>query len=264
MSDVAILIEDMVRAGVCPSLIGRTAQMLSERNVTTVTDSNAFVTRTKNAERQARYRANKACKESDAENSNAFVTDSNVTTVTDSNAFVTPQKIEKEKEKRTKKEKENPPFPKENPLKGSKERFSPLEIQEAAESFNRLAESLGLPRCSKLTSKRKQALKARLADCGGLEGWEAALMKIRGSPFLHGKNDRGWKPSIDFLCQESSFIKLMEGFYDGSTEQNNHGTGGKQTKQQRANDALDRAEHEICRAIPRESTPVALPDSAKL
>lgn len=88
------------------------------------------------------------------------------------------------------------------------------ELVEAVEIYNTAAEQSGLPKCQKLSTARKQKLKQRLGECGGLEGWRAAIDKIRGSPFLTGHNNSGWKADFDFLCQERSFTKLMEGAYD--------------------------------------------------
>lgn len=86
--------------------------------------------------------------------------------------------------------------------------------QEAFDKWNILASGIGLPVATRLTEARKAKLKARLRDCGGISGWDAALEKVKSSQFLRGENDRGWKADIDFLLQESSFTKLMEGSYD--------------------------------------------------
>lgn len=89
---------------------------------------------------------------------------------------------------------------------------------EAVMAYNALAERLGLPTCQKLTTARRAKLRARLADCGGLDGWNAALEKIKFIPGLHGghggNGHEGWRCNIDFLLTESRFTKLMEGAYD--------------------------------------------------
>ncbi len=93
--------------------------------------------------------------------------------------------------------------------------------EDAAEvalaDWQSLCEEHDLAKVAKLTSKRRASLNARLEDCGGLDGWRSALAKIRGSPFMLGKNDRGWKVDFDFLVSESGFTKLMEGKYDGGS-----------------------------------------------
>ena len=49
---------------------------------------------------------------------------------------------------------------------------------------------------------------------GGIDGWHIALQKLSESNFLTGQNDNGWKADFDFILQEKSFTKLMEGSYD--------------------------------------------------
>lgn len=92
---------------------------------------------------------------------------------------------------------------------------SPLSDQDTAISeWNDLATEVGLTRVRKLSADRKAKLKRRLAE-HGLGGWREALAKIRGSPFCRGENDRGWSANIDFMLAETSFLKLLEGNYDG-------------------------------------------------
>lgn len=88
------------------------------------------------------------------------------------------------------------------------------ETATAVQMWNTLAEELDLPKAQKITASRRASLKSRLKDCGGLEGWQAALDKIRTSPGLQGKNDRGWKMDFDDLTNERKFTRLMEGKYD--------------------------------------------------
>lgn len=88
------------------------------------------------------------------------------------------------------------------------------ELRTATDDYNAAAAEAGWPQCQRLSKARESALKARLSECGGIEGWRAALAKARASPHLCGQNDRGWTASFDFLTQASSFTKLMEGNYD--------------------------------------------------
>jgi hypothetical protein len=99
----------------------------------------------------------------------------------------------------------------------NKEEEKKEEVSAAIADWQSLCEESGLSKIAKLTKTRRTHLKARLADCGGLDGWRSALAKIRGSPFMLGKNDRGWKIDFDFLVSESGFTKLMEGKYDGGS-----------------------------------------------
>lgn len=88
------------------------------------------------------------------------------------------------------------------------------ETEEALFLFNACAKENGFSQVQKMTKPRKAKLKARLNDCGGIEGWKTALAKLSSSPFCRGENERGWKADFDFLTAESSFVKLMEGKYD--------------------------------------------------
>jgi DNA-binding transcriptional regulator YhcF (GntR family) len=88
------------------------------------------------------------------------------------------------------------------------------EEQLAFDAFNDIAAETGIPKAQVLTPERKSKLRQRLNECGGLTGWLDAMSKIRGSPFLCGDNDRGWKANLDFLLRPASFTRLMEGSYD--------------------------------------------------
>ncbi len=90
-------------------------------------------------------------------------------------------------------------------------------ISQAIEDYNSFAVEVGWPRCQKANSARSSKLKKRLKDCGGIDGWNAALTKASESDFLCNRTSANFTASIDFLLQESSFIKLMEGNYDNRT-----------------------------------------------
>lgn len=85
-------------------------------------------------------------------------------------------------------------------------------IDDAVSYYNKFAKSNGLSVCQKLTKARKSKLRARLSDCGGMDGWRIAVDKIAESDFLMGRKT-DWKASFDFLLQEKSFTKLMEDGY---------------------------------------------------
>ena len=91
---------------------------------------------------------------------------------------------------------------------------SPGDLLTAVGLWNDLAHENGLPRVQRLTEARRRKLKMRLTECGGLEGWRVALNKVLGSTFLKGGNERHWRADFDFVLQEKSFTKLMEGGYD--------------------------------------------------
>jgi hypothetical protein len=95
----------------------------------------------------------------------------------------------------------------------------------AVDAYNAIAQQIGIPPCQRLSTARRAKLAKRLSDCGGVTGWEAALAKLRASDFCAGKNDRGWKADFDFMLQEKSFTRLLEGFYDNRTKTNGKPSG---------------------------------------
>ena len=115
-----------------------------------------------------------------------------------------------------------PPKSAENPGKPPVDR-SGNDIVQAVAAWNALAAETGLPTVTKLTDDRRGKLKARLQDCGGLDGWIAALEKIRASPGLLGRTGGSWRANFDFVLRESGFVKIMEGNYDGWVETNRRG-----------------------------------------
>lgn len=94
-------------------------------------------------------------------------------------------------------------------------KITPLTPQfDFAGVWNEMAKIAGLPTCQAMTRQRKSALRQRLADFG-----EPALLQaiaaVGQSPFCRGDNDRGWKAGPDFVLQEKSLAKIIEGQFGG-------------------------------------------------
>ena len=101
--------------------------------------------------------------------------------------------------------------------------------REAVEIWNQVAGSVGWPIVQKVTKARISAVRQRLKDCGGLEGWESALERAAASDFLTAKTHHGFKASFDFITNPNKFVNLMEGTYDNRTPNHrprNAGTSG--------------------------------------
>jgi uncharacterized protein YdaU (DUF1376 family) len=111
------------------------------------------------------------------------------------------------------------PLPTPTPSPNKKEPPTPkgasAEIREAFDAYNATAARLGFARAEKLTADRVRKIRARLDDYG-LGGWRKALAEIERSPFLLGKTPHGFRVSLDFVCQPSSFGKLHDGGYSSS------------------------------------------------
>ncbi len=99
------------------------------------------------------------------------------------------------------------------------------EEAAAIEAWNAFAGEHGLAKVQKLTDARRTRLHRRLNDLGGLDGWRAALDRVAASSFLLGENKTGWRADFDFLLQEKSLTKLMEGGYDRSSRSTGAGNG---------------------------------------
>ena len=91
--------------------------------------------------------------------------------------------------------------------------LTPEIALHAFNAYNDLAQRVGLPLARTLTPQRRRAIIARMREHGGPAAWAQALGNIDRSAFLQGGNDRGWRASLDFLLQASSFTKVVEGTY---------------------------------------------------
>jgi uncharacterized protein YdaU (DUF1376 family) len=97
--------------------------------------------------------------------------------------------------------------------------LTPTEVErdferDAFDAYNHIAKRVGFPAAKVLNQTRRVSLRLRLKECGGLDGWAAALDKLEASSLCRGANDRGWVADFDFLLQAKSFTRLMEGRYD--------------------------------------------------
>jgi hypothetical protein len=88
-------------------------------------------------------------------------------------------------------------------------------IKLAVDAWNELTHELGLAPVQRLTTGRGLQLATRLAEAGGLDGWQLALDKVRSTPGLHKQAAGGWRITFDWLVAESNFIKITAGNYDG-------------------------------------------------
>lgn len=92
---------------------------------------------------------------------------------------------------------------------------APVSPDEIVDYWNAIAERHGLAKVFRLTSARRQRLQSRIKEFPDVDTWATAFENISKSDFLRGDNDRGWKANFDFLLQTSSFVKLIEGVYNG-------------------------------------------------
>ena len=88
--------------------------------------------------------------------------------------------------------------------------------------WNAMATATGLPRVSALNDERRAKLRLRL-DEHGRQAFTEAIANVAKSPMCRGENSRGWRAGFDFLLQPSSFLKIIEGNYDGTPTGIPHG-----------------------------------------
>lgn len=97
-----------------------------------------------------------------------------------------------------------------------------FDCQEVADAFNETCVSL--PRVTKLTDKRKKAIKSILKK-HSFEELKNIFKKVEYSSFLNGSSGKWSGATFDWLLKESNLIKVIEGNYDDKGKYNNfHGT----------------------------------------
>lgn len=97
-----------------------------------------------------------------------------------------------------------------------------LPFKEIKEMWNETCP--GFPKLFTISEARKNKMRLRIAEMGGLE--KALLLikqifeKMQQSKFLKGDNKRGWKASFDWLFEnDKNWVKVYEGNYDNKPEQ---------------------------------------------
>lgn len=98
--------------------------------------------------------------------------------------------------------------------------------REAFALYNETAQRCGIPVARTFDKARAKALAMRVKEAGGMDGFRMALSNLEKSPFLCGKNDTGWRANLNFVCQPSSFLKLLEGSYGDGKLKTEYGRNG--------------------------------------
>lgn len=105
---------------------------------------------------------------------------------------------------------------------------SPLPVADdcaaAVSAYNETAARAGWPQVQRMSKDRFSALRARIKEVGGLDGWRNAMERAENSDFLCGRKpgrDGPFFASFDFLIKAKYFTRLMEGSYDNRNDQQN-------------------------------------------
>lgn len=107
-----------------------------------------------------------------------------------------PKEKDKEKEKEKDKDKEN----------GKED----IDYQQIADMYNNTCVSF--PKLTKLSDKRKKAIKARL-NTYSLEDIQKVFTMAEQSDFLKGGNNRNWSATFDWLMNDNNMVKVLDGNY---------------------------------------------------
>lgn len=88
-------------------------------------------------------------------------------------------------------------------------------VDEAFKRWSLLAYDLKIPDVGYLNRDRRAALTERLAEIGGLDGWDVFLAKVRGARFLMGPDDKPkfWV-GLGKLLEPETFSKVLEDRYE--------------------------------------------------
>ena len=103
---------------------------------------------------------------------------------------------------------------------------SPTPTESKKEVFNNFLniynqECTNLPKCLKITEKRKVAINKFLKEKIDEEVFREICIKANQSNFLIGENDRNWKADFDFVTRSDKAMQILEGKYENRQKSNN-------------------------------------------
>ena len=98
-----------------------------------------------------------------------------------------------------------------NDLIVSKDTIRQTDVQRIIDEWNTL-EEFGINPVKRMTSKREQAVKARIRQ-NHMGDILEAIENIRHSSFLQGQNKEGWMITFDWFLKPGNFAKVFEGNY---------------------------------------------------
>ena len=79
-------------------------------------------------------------------------------------------------------------------------------------------ECTNLPKCLKITEKRKVAINKCLKEKIDEEVFKQICIKANQSDFLIGENDRNWKADFDFVTRTDKAMQILEGKYESKSK----------------------------------------------
>lgn len=87
------------------------------------------------------------------------------------------------------------------------------DVRAAIDEWNKLS-CLGITPVKWIAPKsmRYRSLSARIEEYG-LDAFIDAVQKVSESPFLRGRNNKGWTITLDWFVKPANFVKVAEGQY---------------------------------------------------
>jgi hypothetical protein len=77
----------------------------------------------------------------------------------------------------------------------------------------------GVQKAREMTKHRKANFRARLLNPTWRVDYPEAMKRVGKSSFCRGVNDREWRANIDWFLQPDTVTRILEGKYDGRSEQ---------------------------------------------
>ena len=102
-----------------------------------------------------------------------------------------------------------------------------IDYQQIADMYN--ATCVSFPRLTKLSEKRKKAIKARL-NTYTVEDFKRLFEMAEGSSFLKGANNRNWSATFDWLIADGNMAKVLDGNYQDKQKPSGNNDQPKEDK----------------------------------
>lgn len=102
-----------------------------------------------------------------------------------------------------------------------------IDYQLIADMYN--ATCISFPKLTKLSDKRKKAIRARFNQGYTVEDFKRLFELAENSSFLKGGNNRNWSASFDWLIADANMAKTLDGNYSDRKKEKGGATDGTQS-----------------------------------
>lgn len=116
---------------------------------------------------------------------------------------------------------------KEKEIESEGEKEKRAYYQLIADMYN--ATCVSFPKLTKLSDKRKKAIRARVNQGYTTEDFKRLFELAEGSSFLKGGNNRNWSASFDWLIADANMAKTLDGNYSDRKKEKGGAADGTQS-----------------------------------